>query len=245
LPGYYCYGVGTPVLEHTWEAAYWSAQVALTAADRILAGDRVAYALCRPPGHHAAADLCGGLCYLNNAAIAAHYLQHISRDKERRPGVRTESRIAILDIDYHHGNGTQEIFYTDPTVLYCSLHAHPDDDYPYYWGTADEVGEGDGVGYNRNWPLRKHTGDDTYLVALDESLAIIRGFTPRWLVVSVGFDTVAGDPIGEFDLSENGLVEIGQRIAHLGLPTLIVQEGGYLLERLGEIAVSFLKAFIS
>jgi acetoin utilization deacetylase AcuC-like enzyme len=122
LPGYYCFGVGTPVLEHTWEAAYWSAQCALTAADFVLAGDRAAYAVCRPPGHHAAACMYGGLCYLNNAAIAARHLQ-----------AGGQARIAILDIDYHHGNGTQEIFYADPSVLYCSLHAHPDDDYPYYW----------------------------------------------------------------------------------------------------------------
>jgi acetoin utilization deacetylase AcuC-like enzyme len=229
--GYYALGWGTPVLEGTWEATYWAAQCALTAADHIRAGGRAAYALCRPPGHHAATDLYGGFCYLNHAAIAARYLQ-------------SEARVAILDIDYHHGNGTQAIFYSDPGALFCSLHAHPDDDYPYYWGTADERGEGPGAGLNRNWPLPQDTDDDAYLATLDEALAVIRAFTPRYLVVSAGFDTVAGDPVGGFGLTTEGLREIGQRIAGLDLPTIIVQEGGYLLETLGENAVAFLEGFV-
>jgi acetoin utilization deacetylase AcuC-like enzyme len=231
-PGYYCFGVGTPVLEQTWEAAYWSAQCALTATDFVLAGDRAAYALCRPPGHHAASDLYGGLCYLNNAAIAVRALQSAGLH-----------RIAVLDIDYHHGNGTQELFYADPNVLYCSLHAHPDDDYPYYWGAAEETGEGAGKGFNVNFPLPQGTGDDAYLETFERALGIIRAFDPAGLVISAGFDTAVGDPIGGFRLTVEGLAEVGQRAAKLALPTVIVQEGGYQIGRLGENATAFLRAF--
>ena len=230
LKGYYAFGWGSPILEGTWEAAYWSVQCALTAADLVQAGQATAYALCRPPGHHAAADLYGGFCYLNNAAIAARHLQ------------RAGGHVAILDIDYHHGNGTQAIFYTDPAVLYCSLHAHPDEDYPYYWGDADERGEGPGVGYNRNWPLPRGIGDAGYLAALEGALAAISVFDPAYLVLSAGMDIVAGDPAGGFTVTRGGLGEIGRRIAELRLPTVIVQEGGYLLESLGEDAVAFLQA---
>lgn len=227
--GYYAYGVGSPILEGTWEAAYWSAQCALAAAARVRAGDPAAYALCRPPGHHASADLYGGFCYLNNAAIAARALGE---------------HVAILDIDYHHGNGTQVIFYEDPAVLFCSLHAHPDDDYPYYWGGVDERGAGAGTGFNHNWPLPQHTGDAAYLAALDESLSVITQFAPRCLVVSAGFDTIAGDPVGGFDLTPDGLHKVGQRIAALRVPTAIIQEGGYLLSQLGDCATAFLSAFV-
>jgi acetoin utilization deacetylase AcuC-like enzyme len=237
LPGYYGFGIGTPLLEHTWEAAYWSAQCALTAADFVLSGysqpgDRAAYAICRPPGHHAASSLYGGLCYLNNAAIAARSLQ--------AGGL---AHVAILDIDYHHGNGTQEIFYADPSVLYCSLHAHPDDDYPYYWGAADETGEGAGTGFNHNFPLPQGTEDTAYLAALDRALEMIRSFAPAGLIVSAGFDTAAGDPIGGFNLTTDGLAKVGVRTVGLALPTVIIQEGGYLGERLGENATAFLRAF--
>ncbi len=241
--------MGSPILEGTWEAAYWSAQCALSAAEAVLAGEQVAYALCRPPGHHAARDLYGGFCFLNNAAIAARDLQtHLSHSRGLRLG-RSETgpgvRVALLDIDYHHGNGTQEIFYSDPTVLYCSLHADPDREYPYYWGGADECGEGAGEGANRNWPLPSKTGDATYLAALDEALGLIREFEARYLVISAGFDIVARDPVGGFTVTTDGLHEIGQRIAALSrhMPTVIVQEGGYLLERLGENAIAFLSAF--
>jgi acetoin utilization deacetylase AcuC-like enzyme len=228
--GYYAFGSGTIIVEGTWEAAYWSAQTALTAAEWLLQGERLAYALCRPPGHHAATDLYGGFCFLNNAAIAARWLQKAA------PGP-----VAILDIDYHHGNGTQAIFYTDPTVLFCSLHADPDGEYPFYWGRADERGEGAGLGYNHNWPLPPQIGDAAYLAVLDEALATIRDFAPRHLVVSVGLDTAQGDPVGNFALTPAGFHAIGARIAGLRLPTLLVQEGGYLLERLGENAEAFLQ----
>ncbi len=234
LPGYYCFGTGTPLLEHTWEAAYWSAQCALTAADFVLAGDRVAYAICRPPGHHAASNLFGGLCYLNNAAIAAKYMQ-----------AGCQSGLAILDIDYHHGTGTQEIFYSDPSVLYVSIHANPDDDYPYYWGTEEEIGEGVGLGFNHNIPLPQGTGDDVYLAALDQALDVIKIYAPSRLIISAGFDTALGDPIGGFCLTEACLAEVGRRIAGLSRPALIVQEGGYLVQRLGDFTTTFLRAFLS
>jgi acetoin utilization deacetylase AcuC-like enzyme len=226
--GYYAYGVGSPILEGTWDAAYWSAQCALAAAARVRAGDRAAYALCRPPGHHAAADLYGGFCYLNNAAIAARALGE---------------HVAILDIDYHHGNGTQLIFYEDPRVLFCSLHAHPDDDYPFYWGGADERGSGAGTGLNRNWPLPQQTGDHAYLAVLTEALSVVMNFHPRYLIVSAGFDIITGDPVGGFEISTPGLHAIGERIAALGVPVVIVQEGGYLLDRLAESAAAFLSPF--
>jgi acetoin utilization deacetylase AcuC-like enzyme len=226
--GYYAYGSDTPILEGTWQAAYWSAQCALTAADHVRSTGETAYALCRPPGHHADVDLYSGFCYLNNAAIAARYLGE---------------QAAILDVDFHHGNGTQEIFYSDPAVLYCSIHADPEQEFPYYWGGAGEQGEGSGLGFNRNWPLPLGADDTTYLGVLDEALVVIREFRPRYLVVSAGFDIIAGDPLGGFKVTTGGLREIGQRIAALRAPTLIVQEGGYLLERLGENAVAFLREF--
>lgn len=233
--GYYAIDRDCPILAGTWIAAYWSAQTALTAAGLVRAGQPAAYALCRPPGHHAAASQYGGYCYLNNAAIAARSLQGGS-----------DARVAIVDIDYHHGNGTQEIFYTDPTVLYVSLHADPDEEYPYFWGSAAEVGSGAGLGANRNWPLPAGADDEAYLQALDEALAVAAAFQPAFLVVSAGFDLVQGDPVvttGGFCVTPNGLAQIGQRLAGLGLPTIIVQEGGYQIDRLGEMAVRFLRPF--
>ena len=231
LRGYYGFGAGTPILPGTWEAAYWSAQSALTAAQMVIDGERAVYALCRPPGHHAASDLYGGSCFLNNAAIATRYL------------LKHTSKAAILDIDYHHGNGTQMIFYSDPAVLFCSLHAHPDDDYPYFWGETDEIGEGEGEGTNFNIPLPKGVEDKEYLAALDRALKRIADFNPGYLVVSAGFDLIKGDPIGGFGVSVKGLAMISRRIASLGIPTVIVQEGGYLMEMLGLLAATFLSNF--
>lgn len=234
--GYHAIDGDAPILPGTWAAAYWSAQAALTAADRVLAGSRVAYALCRPPGHHASADQYGGYCYLNNAAIAVRRLQQGSAAR----------RVAVVDVDYHHGNGTQEIFYADPTVLVCSLHADPDHEYPYFWGGADERGEGEGLGANRNWPLPAGTDDAAYLAALEEALDAVRSFRPDALVVSAGFDLLAGDPsatTGGFAVTLDGVAEVGRRLAGLALPTVIVQEGGYRLDWLGEAAARFLAAF--
>ncbi len=231
--GYYCFGTYSPILKGTWQAAYWSAQCALSAAQDVANGARAAYALSRPPGHHAAASLYGGFCYLNNAAIAARGLGE---------------RVAILDIDFHHGNGTQEIFYSDPGVLYCSLHADPNQEYPYFWGAADEQGEGAGLGYNCNYPLPLGCEDDLYLQTLEQALQRIREFEPRYLVVSLGLDIIQGDEVGGFNITPAGIDEIGRRIAALRhgnqpLPTVIIQEGGYLLSELGELVVRFLKQF--
>jgi acetoin utilization deacetylase AcuC-like enzyme len=232
--GYYAFGWGTPILEGTWEAAYWSVQCALTAADLVLDGEPSAYALCRPPGHHAASDLYGGFCYLNNAATAARYLQ----------GRKSGSRVAILDIDFHHGNGTQSIFYQDPTILYCSLHADPEFEYPYYWGFVDEQGEGPGESFNHNWPLPLSTDDKLYLDTLDQALSKILTYSPDALVLSVGFDIVEGDTVGGFNITQEGINQISLHIAQLDLPTVIIQEGGYNLQRLGQDAVAFLSRFI-
>lgn len=227
LAGYYSYGTGSPILQGTWEAAYWSAQCALSAADRVKQGF-TSYALCRPPGHHAGKSWYGGYCYINNAAVAARYM-----------GEQT----AILDIDYHHGNGTQDIFYEDPSIFYCSLHAHPDDDYPFYWGSDTEIGEAEGLGYNRNYPLPQQIEDSSYLRIIEEAVSVIADFRPNYLVISAGFDIVKDDPCGGFNLSTSCLYEIGKLISSLSLPTLIVQEGGYLLSRLGINVITFLNAF--
>ncbi len=232
--GYYAIDRDCPILAGTWTAAYWSAQTALTAASLVRAGEKTAYALCRPPGHHASASQYGGYCYLNNAAIAARYLQDGG------------ARVAIVDIDYHHGNGTQEIFYADPAVLFCSLHADPDEEYPYFWGGAAELGSGAGLGYNRNWPLPAGASDVAYLAALDEVLAVVDHFRPAFLVISAGFDLLQGDPVatsGGSGVTLGGLGQIGRRLAELGVPTVIVQEGGYSLDKLGEAAVCFLREF--
>ncbi|MBN2392135.1 MAG: histone deacetylase family protein [Anaerolineae bacterium] len=229
---YYTYDYEDPILKSTWDAAYWSAQCALTAADLVRDenGVRAAYALCRPPGHHATPDQYGGFCYLNNVAIAARSLQ-------------AQGLVAILDIDYHHGNGTQAIFYEDPAALFCSLHADPDWIYPFFWGRANERGAGAGLGLNHNWPLPLHMDDAAYLAVLDEALHAITDFGPRYLLVSLGLDAAEGDLIGKFRITTKGFHAIGRRVAALGLPTVIVQEGGYRIETLGENAVAFLRAF--
>lgn len=229
---YYTYDYEDPILELTWDAAYWAAQCALTAADVVRSGERAAYALCRPPGHHAMPDQYGGFCYLNNVAIAARYLQ-------------ADGPVAILDLDYHHGNGTQAIFYADPAALFCSLHADPDLVYPFNWGRADERGTGAGLGLNYNWPLPLHISEAAYLAVVDEALGVIADFTPRYLLVSLGLDAAEGDLIGKFHITAEGFNAIGRRIATLGLPSVIVQEGGYRLDTLGENAVAFLRAFVA
>ncbi|MBN1259343.1 MAG: histone deacetylase family protein [Anaerolineae bacterium] len=227
---YYTYDYEDPIFEGTWEAAYWSAQCALTAADVVRGGERAAYAVCRPPGHHAMVDQYGGFCYLNNVAIAARSLQ-------------AEGPVAILDIDYHHGNGTQAIFYADPQVFYGSLHADPGVDYPFFWGRASERGAGPGWGTNLNVPLPIGTGDAAYLEAFEVVLQAIQAFGPQYLLVSLGLDAAAGDPIGKFHLTRAAFVTLGRRIAALGLPTVLVQEGGYNLDTLGDYVTAVLSAF--
>jgi acetoin utilization deacetylase AcuC-like enzyme len=233
--GFFAFDTTCPIPEGTWLAAYWSAQCALTAAEAVRRGSRAAYALCRPPGHHSGHDFHGGFCYLNNAAIAARALQR-----------GAQGRVAVLDIDYHHGNGTQEIFYGDSTVLYCSIHADPNQDYPFFWGAREEHGEGPGEGYNHNWPLPICTSEAAFLAALEEAVETITAFDAAYLVLSAGFDFMEGDPVpvsGGFGVGRHGLVASARRIASLGLPTVIVQEGGYNVEQLGGYVVAFLQEF--
>ncbi|MEW6750839.1 MAG: histone deacetylase family protein [Candidatus Latescibacterota bacterium] len=227
--GYYAYDT-TPLVRRTHQAARAAAACALTAADQLVQGTPAVYALCRPPGHHAGRDTFGGYCYLNNAAAAAAKLAN-------------HGRVALVDVDYHHGNGTQEIFYHSDRVLFVSLHADPDDEYPFFWGRADERGEGAGLGHNRNLPLPRGTGQTAYLEALDAGLAQVRAFAPDWLVVSLGVDALASDPVGTFDLPAEAFSRIGERLAGLRLPSLLVQEGGYDVERLGHAVARVLAAF--
>ena len=249
-PGYYSFDMCAPIVAGTYQAARAAADVALTAADLLLGGERVVYALCRPPGHHAGSDLYGGYCYLNNAAIAAEYL--LSTTDHRPPTtdpvsssvVGRRSSVAILDIDYHHGNGTQQIFYARSDVLFVSIHADPAREYPFFAGYADERGGGEGAGLNLNIPLEPGVADARYLGALEQALAAIDAFGPRHLVLSAGFDTFGGDPLGDFALTAAAYPAIGRRIAALGLPTLVVQEGGYAVAALGENVVGLLRGLL-
>jgi acetoin utilization deacetylase AcuC-like enzyme len=228
--GLHSFDASSPIAAGTWEAAYWSAQSALTALDAVLAGERAAFALCRPPGHHAGADYLGGYCYLNNAAIAAQAARAAGR-----------ARVAILDVDYHHGNGSQDIFYARGDVLFVSIHADPRMDYPYFWGHADETGEGAGEGATLNLPLPRGTGLGGYLPALDTALAKIADFAPELLVISYGADTFTDDPISHFTLQTADYAGIAARVAALGLPILVVMEGGYAVDALGANVAAFLE----
>jgi acetoin utilization deacetylase AcuC-like enzyme len=203
--------------------------VALSGAEAILDGNPLVYSLCRPPGHHAERDTYGGFCYFCNGAIAAQYLID-----------HNVGRIAILDVDYHHGNGAQDIFYNRTDVLTVSLHGHPSFAYPYFSGFADEKGEGEGLGFNHNLPLPEHVRDGRYLEALDDALDLVRDFKPDALVVPVGLDIAKADPTGTWSVSAEGLFEIGRRIGNLKLPMLLVQEGGYNIRSLGRNASSML-----
>lgn len=226
--GYHQADTACPIAAGTWEAAYWSAQSALGAADAIIAGERAVYALSRPPGHHAFADLAGGFCFLNNAAIAADHL--------RRAGLRP----AILDVDVHHGNGTQGIFYARADVLTVSLHADPVRFYPFFWGHAHERGDGPGLGANLNIPLPRGTDDVAYLEALGPALTRIRAFGADAIVVALGLDAHVNDPFKGLAISTPGFARIAGAIAATGLPLLLVQEGGYLSDALGANVSSFL-----
>ncbi|MDY0267622.1 histone deacetylase family protein [Trichloromonas sp.] len=224
--GYYCIDTFTPINRNAQLAATRAVDCALTAADRILAGHRLAYALVRPPGHHAEVRAFGGFCYYNNAAVAAHYLSRFGP-------------IAMLDIDYHHGNGQQVIFYGRKDVLTVSLHGHPSFAYPYFSGFEDEKGEGEGLGFNRNYPLPETIDFDLYLKTLDKALRKIRIFQPSYLVLCLGLDTAKGDPTGTWPFTAANFEVLGRRIGALRLPTLVVQEGGYYTRRLGVNARNF------
>ncbi len=229
--GWYQADTACPIGDGTWEGVLAAADCALSATEAVLAGERVAYGLCRPPGHHAYADQAGGFCFLNNVAIAAEM------------AVRAKGRVAILDVDIHHGNGTQGIFWRRPDVLFVSLHADPAAYYPFYAGYADEVGEGAGAGATFNLPLPHGTGDDAFLVALERALNRIRAYGPALLLVSLGLDASEDDPLGVLKITTDGFRRIAVEIEALKLPTVLVQEGGYLSASLGANAVSFLSAF--
>jgi acetoin utilization deacetylase AcuC-like enzyme len=230
--GYYAMAAETSISAGTWEAARAAVDVAITAAGHLQRGARGAFALCRPPGHHAARDLYGGYCFLNNAAIAAQSL----RDQGA-------ARVAVLDVDFHHGNGTQDIFYDRADVLYVSLHGDPAHAFPYFSGYADETGAGAGAGYNMNLPLPPATEFSVWLQAFAQGLARIQRFAPDALVVSLGVDTFAQDPISFFRLASDDFSAYGRMIGACKIPTLFVFEGGYAVADVGVNAVNVLSGF--
>ena len=230
--GLYSFDAGTPLTSGTWVAARAGAECALSAAQHVVEGGRSAFALSRPPGHHAGADFFGGYCFLNNAALAAQHL--------RNSGVE---RVAVLDVDYHHGNGTQAIFYDRRDVFFASLHGDPRTEYPFFLGYADETGHGAGEGANLNLPMPQGTDYAQWAAALEVALAAITRFGAQALVVSLGVDTFAQDPISGFALQSEDYLRMGERIAKLGLPTALVFEGGYAVDAVGVNAVNVLQAF--
>lgn len=230
---YYCADTASPLTKTSWQAIKASADCALTAADLILSGDSVAFSLCRPPGHHSAANSFGGFCFLNNSAIAAQHLL----DQGKR-------RVAILDIDYHHGNGTQDIFYRRKDVLTVSIHADPLHEYPFFWGHADEQGDGEGAGFNLNLPLPLGTGWTRWEQALEEALQRIKAYEPDVVLVGLGVDTFKKDPISLFRLTSDCYPLIGAKIASLGRPSLFVMEGGYAVDDVGINVVGVLDGFM-
>jgi len=230
--GYYAMAAETSISEGTWAAALSSKDVALTGAKALLEGERGVFSLCRPPGHHAALDMYGGYCFLNNAAIAAQYLRDHGAE-----------RVAILDVDFHHGNGTQDIFYARDDVLFCSLHGDPEDAFPHFLGYADETGSGPGAGFNRNYPMSPGTLFEQWQGALADALARVVEFSPQYLVVSLGVDAFENDPISFFKLTSPDFLTTGQMIGALDIPTLFVMEGGYDVDEVGTNVVNVLKGF--
>jgi acetoin utilization deacetylase AcuC-like enzyme len=229
--GIWCTDAVTPIMGRTYEVAKGSAEAAMTGAALLIDGShREVYALCRPSGHHAGPRVFGGYCYFNNTATAAEMMA-------------PQGTVAILDIDYHHGNGTQEFFEERKDVFTCSIHGDPDREYPYFWGYRSETGSGQGEGTNLNIPLPLGTGDEQYLKAVDRALRAIRRFRPAYLIVGAGFDTHAKDPIGGFELSDGVYEEIGRRLARIDCPVLVCQEGGYNLDVLGGCVHRLLRGF--
>ena len=232
--GWWCFETATPLVEGTYAAARASVDIALTAADHVLAGDTAAYGLCRPPGHHAARDVYGGFCFFNNAAVVA---EHLARS--------TGERVTVLDVDYHHGNGTQQIFYDRADVQFVSLHGDPERAYPWFLGFADETGSGAGRGTTLNVPLAAGTDDDTYLARLADAAEAIVAFAPSVLVVSLGTDTYWNDPISDLALTADGYSRCGALVASLGLPTVVLQEGGYDIDAIGANVHSWLTPLLT
>ena len=229
--GFHQTDTSCPISAETWGAAYASAQTAIHGADLVHQGERAVYALCRPPGHHAFAELAGGFCYLNNSAIAAQRLTDAGR------------RVAILDVDLHHGNGTQGIFYDRADVLTVSIHAHPERYYPFFWGYPEERGAGAGLGANLNLCLERGTGDEGFMAALDKGMQAVADFGADTLVLALGLDAFEGDPFAGLAVTTPGFGRIGRAVAAMGLPTLIVQEGGYLCPELGQNLEAVLSGF--
>jgi acetoin utilization deacetylase AcuC-like enzyme len=220
--GWWCFETTTPLTAGTYVAARAAVDCAVAATDAVLAGGRLAYGLCRPPGHHATAALYGGYCFFNNAAVAA---AHAAR--------ATGGRVAVLDVDYHHGNGTQQIFYERHDVAFVSLHADPARAYPYLTGHADETGTGAGLGATCNIPLPADVDDDAYLAALERALAVVEAADPALVVVSLGVDTYVEDPMCDLALTTDGFGRCGAAVASLGRPLVVLQEGGYAMDALG------------
>lgn len=232
--GFFSFDAGSPITAGTWRAATAAVNVALTGANLLGKEKRAVFALCRPPGHHAARDLFAGYCFLNNAAIAAQALRDAGA-----------GRACILDVDYHHGNGTQSIFYHRSDVLFVSLHAHPAQEYPYFLGYEDETGAAEGEGFNANYPMRWGTTWNAYGEALGRALDRIKVYGPDVLVVSLGVDTFERDPISRFKLKSEDYLAMGRAIAGIGCPTLFVLEGGYAIDELGVNVVNVLTGFES
>ena len=220
-----------PINADTWTSVLWSAHTAAQAAHNVLNGDGASYALCRPPGHHATRDYAAGFCYVGNTAIAALALRE------------QHERVAVIDVDVHHGNGTQDLFYDRADVLTVSIHADPTRFYPFHWGYASERGTGDGEAANINVPLARGTADDAYLRELDETLSAITAWGPGAVVIALGLDAFVGDPFQGFAITTAGFGRIASLIGELGLPTVLVQEGGYLSDELGDNLASFLEGF--
>ena len=232
LLGYYAFAAETSIAEGTWQAALAATHCALTGAGLLDAGQRSAFALCRPPGHHAARDLFGGYCFLNHAAIAAQALRDAGA-----------ARVAVLDVDFHHGNGTQDIFYDRGDVLFASLHGDPKDAFPHFLGFADETGAGPGEGSTVNYPLPRGTPYERWAEALADAISRIRQFGAQALVVSLGVDTYEKDPISFFRLTSEDFTRYGETLGRLGLPTLFCMEGGYGVPELGLNTANVLRGF--
>jgi len=230
----YTFDVCVPFVGGTWDAMRSAVDCALTAQALVQRGERAAFALCRPPGHHSSQDLAGGYCYLNNAAIAAQAFLD-----------QGAGRVAILDVDYHHGNGTQRIFYARSDVLYLSIHGRPEEEFPYVMGFADETGTAEGEGFNLNLPLPKGTAWPTFARALALALNEIDRYRPEVVVLSLGVDGYRGDPVGGFALESDDFTEMGRMIATIDRPVLFVMEGGYAVDALGRNVVNLLEGFES
>jgi acetoin utilization deacetylase AcuC-like enzyme len=228
--GYYMLDLSACIVEGTYKAALASANCALSAAEFVSSSGASAFGLCRPPGHHAGRDYAAGYCFINNASVAANWLS-------------SKGKVAVLDIDYHAGNGTQDIFYERSDVLTISIHGDPDFEYPHYFGFAGETGSGAGLGFHKNFPLPRGTDDEKYLSILAEALGLITKFAPQYLVLSTGMDIFAGDPLGTFKVTREGIAKVGKRIADLRLPTTVTMEGGYSNEALGTNIVTLLENF--